>query len=146
MPPSCLTHTAGVPVTGGRTLALVDDAQPAGPFGDEQTAVGKERDAPRRLEPLGDDFELDRLLFGLEDGAFRIDLGLGLALQLTGLIANVEDELPDLFVGDDVLERQPSACPDVRRGCSPLMLASSPPNFQSSSMRLVAEPPWRVGP
>ena len=103
-------------------LALLDDAQPARPFGDEEAAVGKEGDAPRRFEILGEDFELDRLLFGLEDGALRIDLGLGLALELTGLIANVEDELPDLFLGDEVLERHhrrarasvTDACRDAR--------------------------------
>ena len=109
----------GVPVTGGRTLALVDDAQPAGSLGDEQPAVRKEREAPRRLEILGDDFELDRLLFGLEDRALRIDLRLRLALQLTRLIADVEDELPDLFLGDEILEghhrRSRASVADARR-------------------------------
>ena len=103
----------------GQKRALFDDAEPAWPLGDEEFAVGKERDAPGGFEILGHDLELDRLLLGFEDRALRIDLRFGLALELAGLIANVEHELPDLLLGDEVLEgrhrRSRASVADARR-------------------------------
>ena len=41
-----------------------DDAQPAGPFGDQHGPIGEKRDRPRMREPLGDDADADLVLFG----------------------------------------------------------------------------------
>ena len=51
--------TCGTPATGGDSLpSRVDDAQPAGPFGDEHPAVGQESETPGMIEPARD--RLDR--------------------------------------------------------------------------------------
>ena len=52
---------------------MVDDAQAAGPLGDERAPVGQECDAPGVLEPARDHLELHRRLLR------RDDLGLGAA-------------------------------------------------------------------
>ena len=68
------------PCHGRQDLAFIDDAKPAWPLGDEKTAIGQEREAPRRFQIPGNDLEFDRLLLGLDDRALWIDFGLGFSL------------------------------------------------------------------
>ena len=54
-PPWPDARTCGTPATGGESLpSRVDDAQPAGPLGDQHAAVGQEGEAPRMIEPARD--------------------------------------------------------------------------------------------
>ena len=86
--------------------ALLDDAQPAGAFGDEQAAVGEKREPPRRLDPPHDDLDLERLLFGLDDLIVGIRHVCRAAFEGRGPRADVGDELPDLGLGQRALERR----------------------------------------
>ena len=44
--------------------AVADDAEPAGPFGDQHAAVREKRDAPWMRQPSGHDADADLVLFG----------------------------------------------------------------------------------
>ena len=89
-------------------LTVLDDAESAGTFGNQQAAVGKKRQPPRRLEISRENLHLESLLRRRDDLPVRIGHILRLLLQARRLCANVADELPDQRIVQRVLERRHS--------------------------------------
>ena len=89
----------------GARLVLRDDAQLAGALGHEQAAVGQEREAPRRLDVPRDHLDPERLLLALDLLSVPVGHEGRTRLHVGALLLQVGHELPDLLVGQLLLER-----------------------------------------
>ena len=89
----------------GQQLPLLDDSQAARTFGNQQPSVRQERETPRRLQPARHDLDLERLLLGLD----HLPVGIGhvgwLRLEIRALGFQIGNQLPDLLLGELLLER-----------------------------------------
>ncbi len=84
---------------------VLDDAQAPWTLADQHAPVRQKRHAPRRFQTRSDHLHLEGVLFRVDDDAVRLRHELRLGLHASGGGADITDELPNLRLGEHVLER-----------------------------------------